>query len=549
MKTVNKSGMAIVTVMAFIFILSALAGILVNYSINHVQIARVRSDAEIALQIAEAGIEHAGAHIATNGVVPASWSLVVGDGSYCVSIVDAGSIIGCSFVISGAVNINPNNRPDYEFSVTLPDSSQITRDNLIRTYPGYRGRATLVRVKPKGDGNQNLLMVDGQPFVLSNASTYDISSPNMSVGIYNDKVVHGEAKGHWWISIAATSAQISRDGNLLPGGGQSGGGQGQSQKQYSIVSAGAVRGQTRTIIVEGTRRKTWADFALWSDNNRDIYFKSGEKFYGRVHSNTALYFSGDPEFFEKVTSGTQSYGGNTNQVIFHKGFIKPVVTDGMADVDFGSLRNTATMIFTGVTYIAFSGTNMSISNSRRGWSSYVTNIPPYCVIYVASTSSGSDQYGDAYVAGVLDGRVSIVTERDILITNHIVYASDPKTNSASDDALGLISARDVVVTTSCPSNLFIYAHIMATGKATSSTTDGSFGVENFSKRPPSGFLYVHGGIVQSYRGAVGTFNANTGELISGYEKNYTFDERFRTDPPPEYPPLGNELIFGSWRDR
>lgn len=549
MKTGGKKGMAIVTVMAFMAILSALAAILVNYSISHVQIARARSDSEIALQIAEAGIEHAGAHIATNGATPTSWSRVVGDGSYCVSIVQAGSITGCSFVISGAININPNNSPDYEFFVTLPDSSQITRDDLVKTYSGYSGLATVVHVKPKGNGNQNLLLVNGQPFVLSNASTYDFTSANMSVNIYNDNVSHGQAKGHWWISITATCAQISQNGELLPGGGQSGAEQGQAQKQYSIVSSGSVRGQTRTVIIEGTRRKTWADFALWSNNNRAIYFKSGEKFYGRVHANTQLYFSGDPEFFEKVTSAYNGYGGSTNRVIFHKGFIKPVATDTMADVDFNSLRNSATMIFTGTTYIAFSGTNMLISNSRMGWSSYETNIPPYCVVYVASASSGSERYGDAYVAGVLDGRVSIVTERDILITNHIVYAIDPKTNSASDDALGLISARDVVVTTSCPSNLFIYAHIMATGKATPSSSDGSFGVQNYYSRPPSGFLNVHGGIVQDYRGAVGTFNPSTGQLVSGYEKNYTFDERFRTDPPPEYPPLGNELIFGSWRDR
>jgi hypothetical protein len=90
---------------------------------------------------------------------------------------------------------------------------------------------------------------------------------------------------------------------------------------------------------------------------------------------------------------------------------------------------------------------------------------------------------------------------------------------------------------------------MATGKATSSSSDGSFGVENYDSRPPSGFLTVHGGIVQDYRGTVGTFNPSTGRLVSGYEKNYTFDERFRTDPPPEYPPLGNELIFGRWKDR
>ena len=48
--------------------------------------------------------------------------------------------------------------------------------------------------------------------------------------------------------------------------------------QYSIIAVGTVRGVSRTITLQGIRRKTWAQFALWMDDNRRIYFKSGETF-------------------------------------------------------------------------------------------------------------------------------------------------------------------------------------------------------------------------------------------------------------------------------
>ena len=38
-------------------------------------------------------------------------------------------------------------------------------------------------------------------------------------------------------------------------------------------------------------------------------------------------------------------------------------------------------------------------------------------------------------------------------------------------------------------------------------------------------------------------------LRSGFEKNYTYDTRFALDPPPEYPPLSHELVFGAWKDK
>ena len=46
--------------------------------------------------------------------------------------------------------------------------------------------------------------------------------------------------------------------------------------------------------------------------------------------------------------------------------------------------------------------------------------------------------------------------------------------------------------------------------------------------PQLGTLTVKGAIAQKYRGAVGT----TGS--TGYLKNYEYDDKFRTNEPPEF---------------
>jgi len=150
---------------------------------------------------------------------------------------------------------------------------------------------------------------------------------------------------------------------------------------------------------------------------------------------------------------------------------------------------------------------------------------------------------------MLNGRLTFATHRDVHITSHITYAADPRLVPSSDDALGLISNRDIVVDSSCPNNVRIYAHMIATGNRTSTRSDGSFGVYNYNRGSPRGGLYVHGGIAQDYRGAVGTFSTRTGRTSTGFDKHYTYDTRFASDPPPNYPPLSNRLHSGLWRDR
>ena len=544
----TREGTALVTVLCITFVLSCLLGSMVLVSGTHSKIARIQLDTEKAFYIAEAGVERAAQYIANGGTVPGSICGMEGEGSYVATIISGASITDAWHSAGGQININPNNSADNEFSVTIPDGSTINRDILVQDYPGYLGQATLVHVKPKGNGNQNGFLVDGQPCTLENKNTYDIVSDYMSVSIYNDNInTNGKAVGKWWISIAAAESTIATNGM-----GSGSGNVGQARAQYSLLSVGTVRGRSVVILRETVKQKTWAKYALWMESNNGIYFKAGEKFYGSIYSTEQLNFSGDPEFFGEVASAAATYSGSTNACIFHEGYHLGVSNQTMQQISFTNLQGKASLQLEGRTYITFSGTNMLVTNSRQGWTGQTVGCSSNTVIYVktATTGTSSTRPGDIYVGGTLDGRLTIVAESDFYITNHIYYAADSKTNLLSDDALGMIAKSDIYVATSAPSNLNIYAHMMATGLIdTNSSTEGTFEVLNYSSGTPRGKLMVHGGIVQHDRGAVGTFDPGTGESTHGFYKDYTYDTRFELDPPPNYPPLNDQLVFGVWRQR
>ncbi len=507
---------------------------------------------EKALYVAEGGMERAVAYIMNGGITPFVLKGSLGEGTYVTTIL-ADSGTGClagNHDIDGGIKINPNNSVDNEFTLMKPDGSEITRDNLHEDYPGYFGEAILVHVKPAGNGNQNTMTIDGQVFQLLNANTYDISSASMTTIITNDIINPvGKAIGKWWINITAGEATIQSSG--------SDGDDVTKIDEHDIISHGVVGKGSRTVVLDGLRRQSWAKYALWSNDNRSIYFKDGEVFYGPVHSNTKLYFNtvsgstNPPTFHGKVTSAESTVGPNSDSAddcVFHEGLYLDSPAESMVTVDFSELRSDAAIIVTGETSVVFDGDTIRITNDRSGWTNHEEQISGEMLIYVESSGIGLNKYGDVGVGGVVDGRITIVSERDINITNHITCTEDPKTNDVSDDAVGLISKRDVVVKPSCPGDLTLYAHIMATGVLTVPTSDGSFGVEDYSLGDPRGTLTVHGGIVQDYRGPVGTFSTWSGMMTHGFAKNYTYDSRFSVKPPPHYPSLLDKYEWDTWRD-
>ncbi len=131
--------------------------------------------------------------------------------------------------------------------------------------------------------------------------------------------------------------------------------------------------------------------------------------------------------------------------------------------------------------------------------------------------------------------------KTIKITDNLVYNTKPNKLLSADHStnlkagtLGLV-AKDILLASTAPKNLEINAICLAGGH---NTTSGSFYLENYDKKTPTGTLTVIGGIIQKARGAVGTFNSSTGQTQTGYMKDYRYDPRMADNPPPFYPTTG-----------
>ncbi len=147
--------------------------------------------------------------------------------------------------------------------------------------------------------------------------------------------------------------------------------------------------------------------------------------------------------------------------------------------------------------------------------------------------------GTLTISGTLNGRLTVGSSKGVTIPSSIVYADDPRTNPNSDDVLGIISEKDIMISQNAPNNVEINACLMA--------LDTSFMVQNWSSIAAKGTLTVYGGIIQDERGPVGTFSGQTGQKLSGYTKDYSHDPRLISSPPPYMPSTGDYVIL-SWEE-
>ena len=120
------------------------------------------------------------------------------------------------FTVAGSANLNPNNSSNMEFTLRAANGTTYTRDDLhsARSLPSsgtfFEGAVAMVRFRPKGNGNQNSLMIDGEPYDLQNSNTYTLVG-DIQLRVYNTKVKNGRGMGHWWMQITSGTARWEDD--------------------------------------------------------------------------------------------------------------------------------------------------------------------------------------------------------------------------------------------------------------------------------------------------------------------------------------------------
>lgn len=323
-------------------------------------------------------------------------------------------------------------------------------------------------------------------------------------------------------------------------------------RRYRVLSTGTFANVNRVLMnfvqVDNYARYLWfTDSESYDGTN--VWFWTQDHLNGPTHTNGHFNIYGDPVFEDEARSVDDyirfyNNGNNINLSQFTNApYDEPDFQQG---VDFGteeivmpnqalSLRSAATSgglwLRGNSTVVLNSNGTMNVTNSQKGWNNRNMALPANGAIFVNN--------GNLTVSGTLNGRLTVGSSQDVRIPSSVVYADDPRINPNSDDALGIIAERDVVIDDNASYNLSIQGCVMAMST--------SFMMEDWWVGPPKGTLTVYGGIIQEERGPVGTFNGMNGTKVSGYSKDYSYDPRLLSNPPPFMPTTGDYIVL-SWEE-
>ncbi|MBF0532942.1 MAG: DUF4900 domain-containing protein [Candidatus Omnitrophica bacterium] len=149
-----------------------------------------------------------------------------------------------------------------------------------------------------------------------------------------------------------------------------------------------------------------------------------------------------------------------------------------------------------------------------------------------------------------DTQLTVSSHNDTTINGNITYASytpgsgtpgttgytPPEVDNATN-LLGIVSwTGNVHIGSSAPSNMQIHGTLLA--------KNGIVTVDNYDDqtRGDRGIITVLGGVIQNNYGAFGQFNSASGTRVSGYGRNFVYDQRMKTGSAPPYFPTLNTFV-------
>ena len=156
--------------------------------------------------------------------------------------------------------------------------------------------------------------------------------------------------------------------------------------------------------------------------------------------------------------------------------------------------------------------------------------------YLKAQQYDADNCGNVAVWGDYTTNVTVGSANDIIVTGNLTR------NTTPDALLGLVANQFVRVYhpikfgtgSTCDKNSAAGYSSVPVNNITAAilATNGSFLTDNWSCAAPAGTLNVTGAIAQYWRGAVGT--SSSGSAVTGYAKNYTYDNRLKYREPPQF---------------
>ncbi len=352
-----------------------------------------------------------------------------------------------------------------------------------------------------------------------------------------------------------------------------------SRKYFTIRSVGTFNGRSRTLE-RRVMTQSYAQFIYFTEVERPpgtytpVWFCSADDIDGDLHTNGQIHIFGNPTYGGHVTSAHGGpddpdpshnpafmyyngsyYGHIESSAASNPPHDEPVFMDGY---ELGASSIELPSYIDDLVALAGSGGVQLSGDYEIVLARDIGGVPSYGTM--SYRESGESTWtdidissfngvvyvdGGVEIEGVLDGNLTVATSGTISIVDDVTYyASDGEGPvPGCDDIMGLVSESNIVVESNYAnsSDCTIHAHLMALGT--------SFEVEDYNYGGPRGTLTVHGGIVQRYRGCVGTgrLDGDTIQIYSGYAKSYHYDHRFDQVQPPGYLLTGKYYKL-SWRE-
>jgi hypothetical protein len=331
------------------------------------------------------------------------------------------------------------------------------------------------------------------------------------------------------------------------------------EKRFVLDCVG-VSGGVQRRIRDHIKMTCFAQYAYFTDAEQEpggdeIWFITADRIHGAVHTNGTFHINGSPHFYDKVTSasnrmiGAPNYsvtapsgwpvGGNNP--IFDRSFQLNVGTIPLPTQTL-DLKNQA---LTGGRYVAPASTiqlgkrgTTAAGTDARGWLRYRNTSPsssPWAEVQISALTKKVLYVNDATeLSGRLGGELTIASRTNIRIIDDVTYWDSDAGGTpppGCPDMLGLVAGNNIRFADIPPttSNLKVNAVLMA--------LNTSIEAENVDTRSACGTLTIWGGLIQKYRGIVCKFDSS-GNIVHGYAKDYHYDERVTSRPPPAFPLTG-----------
>jgi hypothetical protein len=247
------------------------------------------------------------------------------------------------------------------------------------------------------------------------------------------------------------------------------------------------------------------------------------------HEPKFMYYNGDyHNHIESADPSNPPYDEPTFEGGYELGVSEIVLPNNLNGLK--SVAQDDGIYISGNYEIVFSRSGFD-GNPMYGYVSY--RKPPKTWTDVPLTDFNGVLYvnGGCSVQGVLDGRLTIASNGNIDIVDDVLYRDSDENGPADgcDDVLGMVSGASIIIDNNAANqnDCVIHAHMMA-------LTD--MRADNYHSGSPRGTLSIHGGVVQQFRGPVGTGVLVGDDIViyTGYQKDYHYDWRLRDMPPPGY---------------